>query len=104
MTPLPLVEGCTLTPAGARAQANRVRMLGGSVDRVERMPGVALVHFDSGVDATLVARLIEVERACCSFLDFDFDPAGRTLRVAIGEPGRERDLTALACSFEEEPT
>lgn len=79
---------CTLEPSDQTARIEEWRQLrrdalieearegGVSTTRWERRPGVA----------QRLEQLVEAERACCSFLDFDLQHHGSTIRLETTFP------------------
>jgi hypothetical protein len=81
-TELPILQ-CTLDHEGAKRQARRYRAVAAHVGRLERTPGSLVAEIDDGVDRELLAELIDVERACCSFFTIAYD--GRRLSYSTDQ-------------------
>jgi hypothetical protein len=86
---------CRLTLAGLSAQRARYRRLARDVIGMERSPTRLTVQFDAGVDLALVRETVAIERECCPFFAFEFDPALRSLRIGVARPEQDPALDAL---------
>jgi hypothetical protein len=96
-TPQPLpIAACALDADDAQAQGRRYADLASRVDAVARRPGELEVRFDEDVDLALVGGAVEVERACCSFFEIDWDPGARRLRFAVPTAGQDVALDVIA--------
>ena len=95
-----LPPSCTLDEAGASEQKTRYVRLAVSVERVVREPDAVVVDFDQSLDEATLRETLAVERECCPFFRFDFDPGGRGLRVTVDDPAMAPALEAIAHGFE----
>ena len=88
MRPLPLVApaGCTLSTEGLVAQLGRADRLAPNVLEVSRFPSGVSIAFAAGVDHALVRELVATEASCCSFLELDYAPETRVLRIGSDDP------------------
>jgi hypothetical protein len=91
---LPIAQ-CHLDAAGLREQADRYRRLGASATRVDVHAGVLTVIFEHGLDEPLLDEAIAVERGCCPFFDFQYQPEKRRLSIAVQKPDQRPALEAL---------
>jgi hypothetical protein len=92
---LPLI-GCALSEEQLAERRGRIRRLQADVVALHAAPQRVEVEFAAGVDAAAVTDLVEAERECCSFFEFDWDRDGRRLAIAIPEPRFRPTLEALA--------
>ena len=86
---------CRLDLPGLRAQRERYRRLGGHVERAERQPQRLAVRFGVGLDEGLLRETLDVERHCCPFFAFAYDPRSRELAIGVEDPGQDPALDAL---------
>ena len=91
---LPIAE-CHLDVAGLRTQADRYRRLGTTATSVVRRSGLLEVTFRDELDETLLNETIAVERNCCPFFAFDYQPDDRRLSITVEQPEQEPALDAL---------
>jgi len=89
------IAECRLDLAGVRVQADRYRRLGATAVHVDRRDGVLSVTFGTALDERLLRETIAVERECCAFFDFDYQPAERRLSITVQHPQQEAALDAL---------
>jgi hypothetical protein len=94
---------CTLTPETMRAR--RDALLPGLVSRAERCEatenGLRLTFAASSDTLTAIAAVIDAERQCCRWLQFDLTvpPDGAPLVLTLsGPPGARDFLAALVAS------
>jgi hypothetical protein len=80
------VDGCGLDEAGLREQAARYARLGALADEVGRSDLSLVVGLRRDPDPELLRTTLEVERACCSFLELDYDAEARRLRIGVDDP------------------
>jgi hypothetical protein len=99
---LPLLpDRCSLTAEGLSAQAHRAAAVRASVLELERRARTLRVRFAADVDEAVVARLVEAERGCCSFLELAWDARARELSVAAPEGTDAEAVGTIASLFEE---
>ena len=81
---------CALDDDGRRVQRARYTRLAASVAHLERTPEAVVIEFDEQVHRETLERALAVERQCCPFFIFDFDPPTRRLDrlTASSAPGR----------------
>jgi hypothetical protein len=89
------VAECRLDAGGLRAQADRYRRLGATATRIERAGAALTGTFGPALDAALLHETIAVERQCCPFFAFDYDPARRRLSITVERPEQAPALDAL---------
>jgi hypothetical protein len=89
------IASCSLDSAAMNAQRERYRRLGRSVSRIARRPGVLSVEFAPDLETELVEETVAVERECCPFFRFDFDPAARSLTIGVESGDQDAALDAL---------
>ncbi len=87
---------CSLDRASLAAQLERYRRLGAGGRLLERSPRALSVELAAGTDAALVERAIALERECCPFYSFDWDPRARRLSIAVARREHEPALGAIA--------
>ena len=92
---LPVIAECRLDPDGLRAQRERYRRLGRSLEGIERGPGSFTARFDETLEPGLAEETVAVERECCPFFALAFDAAERRLTVSVDEPEQRPALDAL---------
>jgi hypothetical protein len=66
-------RGCGLTAEELAAQTERYRVLMRSVRSTRVEPLLFEVELGE-VDGALLRKTLEIERACCSFFDIEYDP------------------------------
>jgi hypothetical protein len=93
------IPTCALDEAGAREQRARYARLARSVSGVERHADAVFVRFDESLDREALDEALSVERECCPFFQFEFDPAARRLRAAVRTPDQLPALDAIARSL-----
>lgn len=82
---------CTLGPAEFQQRLAHIRELTRRALRERSRDGLRLtLSYDPGAAAD-VRALIEMERACCSFLDFELDEQVDHLLLTITAPAAARD-------------
>jgi hypothetical protein len=72
---------CSLDAGGQAEQGARYEALADSIESLDVVPGRVAVRLGAGLDRTLLAETIEVERGCCPFLTIDYDEGARTLTI-----------------------
>jgi hypothetical protein len=87
---------CTLDAPGMQSQRARYRSLGRSLTHMQRDGDVLVLEFGSDLDRQLLERALEVERGCCPFFCFSFDPELRRLCVGVADPASADALAAFA--------
>jgi hypothetical protein len=91
--------GCSLDDSRLVEQLDRYRRLGRMALSVrEDEPGL-LVTFGAEVDVDLLRETIAIERGCCSFLTFEYDPSDRRLSIVIDDPVRVDAVRALLAAL-----
>ncbi len=91
------VVACSMTSADQRKRSKEVRaLLSKSATRVERSKGAVQVEFAHGHAAEVVS-FVEMERACCPFLNFELAfPSGKPMSLRVSAPeGGEGILEGL---------
>jgi hypothetical protein len=96
---LAMVPSCALDGDGRRSQKARYNALAQSVSGVRREPEVLFVEFGERVDRALLEEVIAVERVCCPFFQFEFDPTARQLAVTTVDPAMLPALDAIEFAF-----
>jgi hypothetical protein len=73
---------CTLTPSDLRNQAGAWRKLwaSGLIRRDRIAGGIRLSAEPGGVEA--LHKLLDLERECCSWIDYEVDASGATLTAS----------------------
>lgn len=96
---LAAIPSCALDDVGRREQSARYARLSTSVEHVQREPEAVVIEFASNLDAQTLEQALAVERACCPFLRFRFDPQRRTLEVTVADAEMLPALDAIADGF-----
>jgi len=94
--PLSAAPACTLDAPGMHHQRRRYRRLGQSLTRLQREDDVLLLEFGPELDRQLLERALEVERGCCPFFSFSFDPDLRRLCIGVVDPAAAVALDVFA--------
>lgn len=82
MPALPIA--CTLDPAALEERRALLRQVLGGVTEVIRSPTGLVLRFGAGgVSVAGLGRIIELERACCPFLEFRLDVASNNEAVVL---------------------
>ncbi|MBI3710222.1 MAG: hypothetical protein HY246_21465 [Proteobacteria bacterium] len=77
---------CTLGPAEFRQQLAHIRDLTGRALRARNRNGLQLrLGYDAGAAAE-VRELVDMERVCCNFLDFQLEEQGDILLLTVTAP------------------
>ena len=97
---LPMAPSCALDESGLRSQLDRYRQAGRHARVIERTPRSLVVDLDESVDAGLVAETVAVERECCPFFAFAWEPARRRLTVSVSQAEREPALDAIVFALD----
>ncbi len=97
--PLPIVAGCGLDKDGLRTQLERYRSVATDSTPIARTHHRVAVTLASGVDETLVAQIVAVERSCCAFFTVGWDPESRRLEISITDDEHARALAAVALAL-----
>jgi len=79
-----------------QSQRARYRRLGRSLTHMQRDGDVLVLEFGPDLDRRLLERALEVERGCCPFFSFSFDPDLRRLCVGVANPATVAALDAFA--------
>ena len=93
------VPSCALDAQGLAGQRERHRRLAPAVVKLERVGDLLLIDFAPGFDRHALDELIAVERECCPFFDFRFDPRSRHLEVAVHDPEAAAAIDAIAAAL-----
>jgi hypothetical protein len=93
------IPSCSIDEAGLEDQRARHARLAPSVTRLENAEEAIVLEFDEDFDREALESLVAVERECCPFFEFDFDPADRRLRVTVRETEQAPALDALASAL-----
>jgi len=91
---LPLI-GCALSEQELAERGARAAGLRKHVLRVQRADERVGITFTADVDEPLLHELIEAERQCCAFFEFDWDESAHRLEIAIPEARFKPTLDAL---------
>jgi hypothetical protein len=91
---------CALDETGQRKQRARYASLAKSAERLRRETVALIVEFGPGLDPDRLEETLAVERECCPFFRFAFDPAGRELRVTVEDHRMLPALDAIEHSFQ----
>ena len=82
MPDLPIA--CTLDPAALDERRALLRQVLGGVTEVIRSPTGLVLRFGAGgVSVAALGRIIELERACCPFLEFRLEVASNNGAVVL---------------------
>lgn len=92
-------ESCALDEAGQRGQLGRYARLGQSVTRMGRAADTLVIEFGPGLDLDRLEEALAVERECCPFFRFAFDPARRELRATVDDARKLPALDAIEHAF-----
>ncbi|HEY1776524.1 MAG TPA: hypothetical protein VGG41_10245 [Solirubrobacteraceae bacterium] len=87
---------CSLDRAAVAAQLERYRRAGAGGRLLERSPRALMVELAAGTDSALVEQAIAIERECCPFYEFAWDPATRRLSISVTQREHEPALGAIA--------
>jgi len=90
---------CALDDDGRRVQRARYTRLAASVAHLERTPEAVVIEFDEQVHRETLECALAVERQCCPFFVFDFDPRTRRLLISVLETEQLPALDAIADAF-----
>ena len=90
---------CTLDEAAMREQKARYVRIAQTVTSVRREPDALEIAFDDRLDINALERVIEVERDCCPFFRFSFEPLERRLTVTVDDPATRQALEAIEQGF-----
>jgi hypothetical protein len=96
MPDLPNAPSCSLDQAGLAAQLERYRRVGRGGRLLERSPRALTVELAAGTDSALVEQAIAIERECCPFYEFHWDPRARRLSIAVTRREHEPALGVIA--------
>lgn len=89
------IPECRLDDDAFGAQLRRYRELARHVEQIERQPGSLTVRFDPELRPGLLEHTLEVERACCSFVNLDYDSAQRQLTITVQNIAQDPRLDSL---------
>lgn len=95
-----MAPSCSLDQAGMRSQLERYRRVGRNAELIDRTARCLVVDLDERVDRDLVEQAIAVERACCPFFTFDWEPERRRLTVSVADAEHEPALDAIAFALD----
>ncbi len=93
------VEGCGLERDALRLQGERYRQAGVGAKLVERTPRRLMIQLAEHTGEELVREIITVERACCPFLDLDWDRDQRWLTISLTRGQFEPVLATIAAAL-----
>jgi hypothetical protein len=99
MPDLPTAPRCTLNHAELTQQRARYRRIGLGGRLLERSPRALAIELAAGADNALVEQAIAIERRCCPFYEFGWDPAARRLSIAVKRREEEPALGAVALAL-----
>jgi len=97
--PEPVPIACTLDLQAMRPRLAEIRTLTREHLRSHRVEGRTLRLTYAGAAAQSVARIVDLERACCAFLDFDIKGTADEVELSITAP--EQDGTDAQWLFEQ---
>lgn len=63
---------------------------------MRRASGMLRIQFDSRLDLDTLDQVIAVERECCPFFGFEFDPQTLRLRVTVDDQSMAPALDAIS--------
>jgi hypothetical protein len=87
---------CSLDAPGMRRQRARYRGLARSLLQMSRHGDRLVVDFAPDLDRRALEQVLALERECCPFFCFSFDPHLRRLHVSVCESAATPALEALA--------
>ena len=87
---------CSLDAPGMRRQRSRYRRLARSLVQMSRHGDRLVVDFAPDLDRRALEQTLALERECCPFFRFSFDPRLRRLHVSVCENAATPALEALA--------
>ena len=90
-----LAPSCPLDSAELRAQLGRYRAVGESAEVIEWEKHRRVIRVAREVPASTVDKLVEVERACCSFFALTWDRTSRCLTISVSASDYESALDAI---------
>ena len=93
-----MAPSCGLDEAGLRSQLERYRRVGEGARLVERSPRRLVVELGELVDETLIREAVDIERACCPFLEIDW-PQRRRLMISVSRSADEPALDVIASAL-----
>jgi hypothetical protein len=97
MDSLPMVSpSCSLDEAGLRSQLARYRAAAQDASVLTRAERRLVVRVSEQVPDAVIEELVAVERVCCPFFEFDWQPARRQLAVAVTSAEHEPALDGIA--------
>jgi hypothetical protein len=82
--------GCTLEHGELEEQLKRYGELGLYATTVRHEPGKLVIEFVDGVPEDKLERALEVEQACCSFLQIGY--ARELGHLVVEAPGADADV------------
>jgi hypothetical protein len=91
-----MAPSCALDESGLRSQLERYRQAGRNARLIERTPRRLVADLDGEVDAELVAETIAVERECCPFFVFTWEPDRQRITISVAQATHEPALDAIA--------
>ncbi|MGH2910159.1 MAG: hypothetical protein ACRDK8_12785, partial [Solirubrobacteraceae bacterium] len=94
------IPACALDADGRGEQKARYGRLARSATGVQREIEAVVIEFDHDRDPETLEETLAVERECCPFLRFAFDPQRRRLRVTVADRDMLPALDAIAHGFE----
>lgn len=97
MRELPLAAPrCSLNETELGEQVDRYRTVGVAATTIESVARRLVIGVADDAPAALIEDLIEVERACCPFLQLEWDTRERRLAIWVAAPEHEPALAAIA--------
>jgi hypothetical protein len=90
-----VLAGCGLSAEELCTQSDRYRRLGATAAAITLREYRLSVTFGTTLDRKLLDETISVERGCCTFFTIDYDESCRTLSIAVDDPSRLDQLTAV---------
>jgi hypothetical protein len=89
------IPSCALDQRGLERQGERLTRLAGAVTQITRERQRLIVEFARNFDRALLEEAIAVERECCPFFAFSFEPCARRMEVAVEDTSMLAALDAI---------
>lgn len=90
------IPSCALTSEGVVEQRARHERLSASTVAVARGRDTVTFTFDESLERQTLDEMLAVERECCPFFTFSFDPETRRLVVGVASANHVPALEAMA--------
>jgi hypothetical protein len=95
-----MAPSCALDESGLRLQLERYQQAGRNARLIERTPRSLVADLDKDVDAELVAETVAIERECCPFFTFTWEPDRRRLTISVSQAAHEPAIDAIAFALD----